>query len=363
MTNTSAKELVEALRSHNLARIKAILRRDPAGARSPRPVIEAGRLAWKSALGLLVRNGADINASARGYRPLHSLIQEKPHGERAEELRSRVACLKWMLARGADPELLGAFPPTRAIVTAAFTGVPAYVAEIRKAGAVVDGFVAAALGDIKRVERALSKDAAFAVAKDPGGLTALHCCAGSRLGRKNPRVQSALLKIGQLLIDHGADVNARVRAWSGDVDVAYFAISCGQRQLFELLLEHGLDATAALKSAVWGYKMELADLCIAHGAEIDRAMDDGKPLLNQLIRWGQMRQALWLLSRGASPNRADGRGWTAVHQAASRGSENMLKAVLRAGGDPKPRAKNGDTPLEIAEERGRPKIIALLRSS
>jgi hypothetical protein len=36
--------------------------------------------------------------------------------------------------------------------------------------------------------------------------------------------------------------------------------------------------------------------------------------LNNLVRWGQIRQSLWLLERHANPNLADERGWTAVHR-------------------------------------------------
>lgn len=79
-----------------------------------------------------------------------------------------------------------------------------------------------------------------------------------------------------------------------------------------------------------------------------------------MIRWGQFKQALWLLERGASPNVADEQGWTAVHQAASRGNEKMLKAVLDTGGDPNRQDRQGHTPLDIAQARRRPKIIALL---
>jgi ankyrin repeat protein len=89
-------------------------------------------------------------------------------------------------------------------------------------------------------------------------------------------------------------------------------------------------------------------------------MDHGKPLLNQLVRWGQVRPALWMLERGASPNLPDERGWTAVHQAASRGSERLLRAVLAASGDRRARDRSGSTPLDVARSRGRAKLVKLL---
>jgi ankyrin repeat protein len=109
-----------------MSKLKAAVRANQEAVRSPAVIVEAGRLAWKEALVLLVRKGADINASSRGYRALHSLIQERPLAEERSSNESRVACLKWMLANGADTERLAAFPSMRAIQTAAFAGLPDY---------------------------------------------------------------------------------------------------------------------------------------------------------------------------------------------------------------------------------------------
>lgn len=356
----SNTHLIECLRSRNLAAVRAFLRSNPEAARSARIVGEAARLGWKEALELLLKHGAGLNASFRNYRPLHSLIQEKPHAGPSGAVTQRARLLKWMLAHGADPEQLGGWPATRAIITAAFVGEPAYIEELREAGANVDGFVSAALGDLRRVQRALAKDPEFARAPGPGGLTALHCAAGSRLGARSRKVRDALLAIATLLLDHGAEVDAQVRSWAHDVDPVYFAVSSGQREVFALLLERGADAIQALTPAIWGSHFDLAELALARGAKLDRAVDEGKPLLNQMIRWGQFKQALWMLERGASPNIADKQGWTAVHQAASRGNEKMLKAVLDAGGDVARKDNEGDTALIIALARRRPKIISLL---
>ena len=360
MARTGHKKLIEYLRAGDLAGVKAYLRDDPDAARSAQIVGEGGRLAWKPALELLLRNGADPNARFKGYRPLHSMIQERPHAQHDGGSAGRISCLKWLLAKGADPEQFGGWPSTHAIITAAFVGEPAFIEELRKAGAVVDGFVHAALGDIRRVERALAKDPAFAKARDPSGLTALHCAAGSRLGARSKKIREALVEIARLLLDHGADVNATVKSWDHDVDTVYFAVSSSQLQFFELLLERGADATAALPATVWRSDTEFAELALRHGARINDAVDDRRPLLNQMIRWGQIKPALWLLDHGANPNLADEQGWTALHQAASRGNEQVFKAVLAAGGDAVRRDKDGNTPLDIARSKRRPKLVALL---
>jgi ankyrin repeat protein len=226
-----------------------------------------------------------------------------------------------------------------------------YVETLRAGGAVVDGFVAAAMGDVDQVRRTLDADATFARARDATGLTALHCATASRMIR---------IDVARLLLDRGAEVHATVRSWDHDVDAPYFAVSSGQLDVFELLLDRGADPTAALPAGAWKADPAFADAALRRGADPDKATSGGRPLLNDLVRWGQVTQALWLLGRGASPNVADPQGWTALHQAASRGNERMLRAVLDAGGDKRARDRGGMVPRDIAQVMGRRKLLPLL---
>src|SRR5579864_5315072 len=120
-------------------------------------LLTAARQADQAALARLAAAGAGLNASWRGYRPLHALLQENPHEAPIKPDPRRLACLEWLLKNGADPEQLGAWPPARAIIVAAFVGAPAYVKLLRKGGAKIDGFAGAALGDRKLVEKALDR--------------------------------------------------------------------------------------------------------------------------------------------------------------------------------------------------------------
>jgi hypothetical protein len=66
--------------------------------------------------------------------------------------------------------------------------------------------------------------------------------------------------------------------------------------LLELLLAHGLDATAAIGTAAWKGRGDIVDLLVAHGARIDAALEKAKPVLNELVRWGQFAPAQDLLA-------------------------------------------------------------------
>jgi ankyrin repeat protein len=232
------------------------------------------------------------------------------------------------------------------------------VTHLREAGARVDTFVACALGDLGTVRRLLKKSPEDATGRDPGGLTALQCCAATRLFKGDLRARRRLLEIATLLLDSGADPNAKTKSWSHEIDAAYLAVSARNAEMLELLLARGGDATAALPAAAWCDDKEFAEIALRHGGSLNRASEGARPLLNELVRWGQVSAVLWLLQRGADPNLPDEKGWTAVHQAASRGNARMLKALLDAGGDPLRQDRFGMTPGEVA--RGK-RILGLAK--
>lgn len=332
---------------------------------APKTILAAAQAADVAALKQLVADGADLNVSYRQYRALHALIQTKPHAETRTPSAKQLTCFKWLLAHGADPEQIGAWPQTRAILVAAFWGAPEYVDILLDHGVRVDVFVSAALGDVTAVKRALKADVGVATARDAGGITALQCAAASRMWRLDRSLSKPLLNIASALLDAGADPHAPTTSWGHDVDAVYFAASSHHLEMFTLLLDRGADATQAITPALWNGGKEfapLAEAALAHGADVNRAVAAGRPLLNDLIRWGQFAPAQWLLAHGADPNRAqvpglldaDGKpspttGWTALHQAASRGNVRMVEALLAAGADPERTDAQGQTPRQIAQ--------------
>jgi len=337
-----AKALVKA---GDVGKLEAALRKDPRLAKKAQLVVGAAQHAKKDLLEVLLAHGADPNAVWRGYRPLHALIQERPHGE-TEPTKERVRCLKWLVKHGADPELTGAWPQARAVLVAAFLGSAPLVDALVEGGARVDVFVSAATGDVAAVRRALKKDAQLASARDGGGVTVLQCAAASRMGREDE-----LLEIAKLLLEAGADPRATARSWDHDIDAAYLAIGAHNAGMLELLLSAGADATEALTSAAWTDAPGLGPIALRYGADPSRATSGGKPLLNDLVRWGQIGAALWLLEQGADPNRTDAEGWTALHQAASRGNPRMIQAIVDAGGDPERKDRGGRTPSDVARRK------------
>jgi len=324
---------------------------------SAKSIVDAAQKADTDSIKALLKHGGDINAQYRGYRALHALIQTKPHADAVAPSPKQLKAFSWLLDHGADPDLPGAWPPARAILVAAFTGSPEYVDLLVRHGFKSDAFVSAALGDAAAVKRAIGRDRAIAVSRDAHGLTLLQCAAASRMGRADAGTRRRLLTIAVLALDAGADPHAATKSWLHDVDAVYFAASSHQTEMFDLLLERGGDATRALTNALGNGGRDfaaLAAIALKHGAAVNKTESAGRPLLNDLIRWGQFGPARWLLAHGADPNRAHGMdgspaaGWTPLHQAASRGNVKMVEDLIKAGADIKRKDASGAVPADIA---------------
>src|SRR5215467_9172707 len=232
-----AKKLLEA---GDFSGFRAALKSEAKAARHPKVVNCAAAQAKQKALELLLKAGADLNGIYRNYRPLHNLLQADPHQAAGKPSAERLACLEWLLANGADPELTAAWPSARAVIIAAFVGSPEYVAILREHGARIDGFAGAALGERKLVQKTLRAQPELAKDRDSGVLTALHCACGSRMPGAD------LIGIARLLLDAGAEVAATARSWAHDVDAAYFAAQTKNLAIFELLLDRGANPTEAV---------------------------------------------------------------------------------------------------------------------
>jgi ankyrin repeat protein len=97
------------------------------------------------------------------------------------------------------------------------------------------------------------------------GRTALHLAA-----------MNGHLEIVKLLLEHGADVNAKTKEGYG-YTALHSAASNGHLEIVKLLLEHGADVNAktkyggytALHSATMNGHLEIVKLLLEHGADVN----------------------------------------------------------------------------------------------
>ncbi|NKB72115.1 MAG: hypothetical protein GKR89_33980 [Candidatus Latescibacteria bacterium] len=164
------------------------------------------------------------------------------------------------------------------------------------------------------------------------------------------------LRVAQLLIDHGANVNAIVDSYSPPLDVAAWT---GNVQLAELLLANGADPNLGTEAkpvdtALSHGHREIFDLLVQYGAQYHiehtiqvgllketRALIDEDPdRVNEPLPGGHMpltlaagRPAIFnlLLRRGADIHRRDPLGYTPLLAARSAGNDKAIQILLERG--------------------------------
>ncbi len=137
-------------------------------------------------------------------------------------------------------------------------------------------------------------------------------------------------------------VNWRTGLEAEGIPALHFAIQSRDISAIRRALEAGADANekdqligrqyTPLHVAVDLGVMEIVELLVKHGADINATSDSGTPLLLAVER-KQDAIARALLVKGADPNRAGKNGFVPLHAAARRGDQAMIEALLAAGAD------------------------------
>lgn len=237
---------------------------------------------------LLLAHGADVNATdVLGERPLrHAAQPPKPNRELSQLL----------LAAGADYDLLSAI----------------------------------GLGDIELVRKLLRSPNALPEPPDEKGYSEIIWAA--RAERPD---------IVQVLLEHGANPNARPSAWSVLIEVLDHPATV------RVLLQAGADArfrftwknlrgsyrgspipegSTVLHFAAGNGIVETGKLLLAHGADVHATT----------------------ATEGDEPAPFETAGWTPLHNAALRGHAAFVRLLLAHGADPKARTADARTAMEIA---------------
>ena len=168
------------------------------------------------------------------------------------------------------------------------------------------------------------------------------------------------LEIARLLLDHGAQVNAK----NHQGEIPLHLVSRGEYnspddgvQVTELLLEHGTDVNAQdefewtpLHSASNNGRHEIVQFLLLRGAKVKLENYLGETALH-LVRQGRygtqdgVRVAQLLLDSGLDVNALDKRNWTPLHAACYYGRLKIAQVLLDRGAITMAVDNQGNTPL------------------
>lgn len=179
------------------------------------------------------------------------------------------------------------------------------------------------------------------------------------------------LKLVQLLLDAGADINAKNPDDETTILQNFALFGFPEHVVF--LLRNGAEVNCPatknmgtpLQEAIQNEKIEIADLLLEHGADVNAppAENYGVTAVQAAAIHCYLPLALKLLQRGANvtaaPSPVGGR--TAIDGAAEHGHLDMLQLLLNAYGDREGLASVCDQAASFAEKEGHVAIAVWLR--
>jgi hypothetical protein len=236
----------------------------------------------------------------------------------------------------------------------------------------------AAMGDLAGLTRRLGRvpsDARLAVGMEPAchHVTPLHvACASDWRSHGHDRM-SLQIEVGEVLREHGADLNASASYRGLDAVTPVFCAcwSSGNPALVRWLLGHGALLTGGELMAALGHLQrhgkaayDIADTLLASGLPVDGGVRGGRTPLQAFAHQAAHKTVSWLIARGADVNARGPGGRTAAHFAAERNTAATTLAVLvESGADLAARDEDGHTPLDIAELNGKSRLVDWMRAS
>jgi ankyrin repeat protein len=171
------------------------------------------------------------------------------------------------------------------------------------------------------------------------------------------------IAIIQALLDHGANPNAD---YYGD-HVLILAVYDGHTATARLLLDHGADVNArnpdGSTAVIYAYRdrpIGMIELLVDRSADVNTRDRQGNTVLMTACYAGDLAGVKRLLQAGAIVNAKNINGDTALLFAASYNHTPVLRLLLEHGADVNVRNKDGETALIYAADQSNPANIKLL---
>ncbi len=212
-------------------------------------------------------------------------------------------------------------------------------------------FIAIKGGELNKVRSLLKRAPQLILSHDEQGVSAIMTA-----------VYYGQQQIVQELLSRTGDINIWEAAATGHVDQVEKLLDADH----SLLNAYSPDGFTPLALAAFFGQKTVLDSLIARGAEVNiESKNDThvRPLHSAAAHHNPQVAKLMmetLLERGAEVNARQSGGWTALHEAASRGDVEMVRLLKRHGADKELKSEDGRTPRELAREKGHENILAIL---
>ncbi len=168
------------------------------------------------------------------------------------------------------------------------------------------------------------------------------------------------------LIAAGADVNATTHnggnalmfaAIRGDIETQKALIDAGA----DVNAVGGFDWTAILVASVKGHVPAVRQLLVSGADPNLRDIYGWTPLMRAVYEERELIVQVLLEQPNVALNVSNDQGATALHLAAVKGNEALIRSLLLAGADPSMGDRNGRTPESMAVAAGHENVAKLLR--
>ena len=164
-------------------------------------------------------------------------------------------------------------------------------------------------GDLDTVSLLINAGAEIDAAEEERGQTALMWAVAQSHGA-----------VASMLLEHGADLNARSKVWYQLENTAGNTNPSGNYRM-----AHGGSSAIMFASRVGD--IDTAETLLDAGANVNDTAASGVSALTQAAHSGHEELAIYLLERGADPN-AIGAGYTPLHAAVLRSELKLVRALL-----------------------------------
>lgn len=358
--------IVQAAKVDDLETVETLISNYPELRDNDRALVTASRFGHRDIVTFLLGDDPPFEAA---YKALEAAVS--PHRRSPEKSEQHAWLAGSLLKLVSETRRVGT---ARRLVDAAARSGSRLVLEVLLEHTDADFCTAAAQGDVDTVQEWIKENRRIVRYGDASGKTALHYCSASAIGRTDQRVAQGLVTVAQLLLEWGADVNARCRPERSapfGLSPLECAVLYGENvELVSVLVNHGAqELDQALRSVLvhrsdpGKAQYEIAEVLMASGASIDRPFN-GRTILHDLAHHGSSEGIQWVLAHGSDVNARARDGRTALHFASDRDDgEAIVKALLEAKADTKLEDEEGHLPIWFADRGERQNVLDLLRAA